>query len=101
MENAKLKYQIVEEESKKIEAGYVVSQETEANKKVNAGDTVIVHVSTGVKKSAVTSVIGKKEDEAKKTLTDLNLKVEVKYEEDNSKEDGIVLKQSVDAGKEV
>ena len=101
LENAKLKYQIVEEESKKIEAGYVVSQETEANKKVNAGDTVIVHVSTGVKKSAVTSVIGKTEDEAKKTLTDLNLKVEVKYEEDNSKEDGIVLKQSVDAGKEV
>lgn len=101
LENAKLKYQIVEEESKKIEAGYVVSQETEANKKVNAGDTVIVHVSTGVKKSAVTSVIGKKEDEAKKTLTDLNLKVEVKYEEDNSKEDGIVLKQSIDAGKEV
>ena len=49
LEDANLKYQIVEEESKKIEAGYVISQETEANKTVNAGDTVIIHVSTGVK----------------------------------------------------
>ena len=101
LEDAKLKYQIVEEESKKIEAGYVVSQETEANKKVNAGDTVIIHVSTGVKKSAVASVVGKDEEEAKKTLTDLGLTVTVIDGEDYSKENGVVLKQSLDAGKEV
>ena len=101
LEDANLKYQIVEEESKKIEAGYVISQETDANKKVNAGDTVIIHVSTGVKKSSVPSVIGKAEDEAKKALTDLGLKVTVATGEDSSKENGVVLKQSVDAGKEV
>ena len=101
LEDANLKYQIVEEESKKIEAGYVISQETDANKKVNAGDTVIIHVSTGVKKSSVPSVIGKSEDEAKKSLTDLGLKVTVANDEDSSKENGVVLKQSVDAGKEV
>ncbi len=101
LEDANLKYQIVEEESKKIEAGYVISQETDANKKVNAGDTVIIHVSTGVKKSSVPSVIGKSEDEAKKALTDLGLKVTVETGEDSSKENGVVLKQSVDAGKEV
>ena len=101
LEDANLKYQIVEEESKKIEAGYVISQETDANKKVNAGDTVIIHVSTGVKKSSVPSVIGKSEDEAKKALTDLGLKVTVANDEDSSKENGVVLKQSVDAGKEV
>ena len=101
LEDAKLKYQIVEEESKKIEAGYVVSQETEANKKVNAGDTVIIHVSTGVKKSAVASVVGKDEEEAKKILTDLGLTVTVIDGEDYSKENGVVLKQSLDAGKEV
>ena len=100
LEDANLKYQIVEEESKKIEAGYVISQETDANKKVNAGDTVIIHVSTGVKKSSVPSVIGKSEDEAKKALTDLGLQVTVANDVDLSKEDGIVLKQSVDAGKE-
>ena len=101
LEDANLKYQIVEEESKKIEAGYVISQETDANKKVNAGDTVIIHVSTGVKKSSVPSVIGKSEDDAKKALTDLGLKVTVANDEDSSKENGVVLKQSVDAGKEV
>ena len=101
LEDANLKYEIVEEESKKIEAGYVISQETDANKKVNAGDTVIIHVSTGTKKSSVPSVIGKSEDDAKKALTDLGLKVTVAYDEDSSKENGVVLKQSLDAGKEV
>ena len=101
LEDANLKYQIIEEESKKIEAGYVVSQETDANKKVNAGDTVVIHVSTGVKKSSVAYVVGKQEEEAKKTLTDLGLQVTVAYDEDSSKENGVVLKQSVDAGKEV
>ena len=101
LEDAKLKYQVVEEESKKIEAGYVVSQETEANKTVNAGDTVVIHVSTGVKKSAVVSVIGKSEDDAKNALTSLGLSVTVAYDEDSSKENGVVLKQSIDAGKEV
>ena len=99
--DAKLKYEIVEEESKKIEAGYVVSQETEPNKTVFAGDTVVIHISTGVKKSSVASVIGKTEDEAKNTLTDLGLTVNITYDEDTSKENGIVLKQSIDAGKEV
>ena len=101
LETAKLKYEIVEEESKKIEAGYVVSQETESGKNVYAGDTVVIHVSTGVKKSSVTSVIGKSEEEAKNTLTSLGLKVNIGYDEDTSKENGVVLKQSLDAGKEV
>ena len=101
LEKAKLKYQIVEEESKKIEAGYVISQETEQDSKVYAGDTVVIHVSTGVKKSSVVSVIGKTEEEAKKALEDLGVKVTVAYEEDSSKDNGVVLKQSIDAGKEV
>ena len=101
LEKAKLKYQIVEEESKKIEAGYVISQETEQDSKVYAGDTVVIHVSTGVKKSSVVSVIGKTEEEAKKALEDLGLKVTVAYEEDSSKDNGVVLKQSINAGKEV
>lgn len=101
MEEAKLKYEIVEEESKKIEAGYVVSQETEANKKVFAGDTVVIHVSKGTKKLSVTSVIGKSENDAKGILSSLGLSVSVTYDEDSSKENGVVLKQSIDAGKEV
>ncbi len=101
IEEAKLKYEIVEEESKKIEAGYVVSQETDSGTTAYAGDTLIIHVSTGVKKVSVASVIGKTEDEAKSSLTALGLKVDISYDEDSSKENGTVLKQSIDAGKEV
>ena len=101
LETAKLKVQKIEEENKKIEAGYVISQETEPDTKVLAGDTVIIHVSTGVKKVAVPSVIGKSEDEAKKTLSDLGFSVKVSNDEDTSKDNGVVLKQSLDVGKEV
>lgn len=101
LEAAKLKVEKVEEENKKIEAGYVISQETEADTKVLAGDTVVIHISTGVKKASVPSVIGKNEEEAKKTLSDLGLTVNVSYDEDSSKDNGAVLKQSLDVGKEV
>ena len=101
LEEAKLKVEKVEEESKKVEAGHVISQETEPNTQVHAGDTVVIHISTGVKKAAVPSVIGKSEEEAKKTLSDLGLTVNVSYDEDSSKDNGTVLKQSIDPGKEV
>ena len=89
LEEAKLKVQKVEEENKKIEAGYVISQETEPESKVLAGDTVVIHVSTGVKKVAVPSVIGKSEEEATKTLSDLGLSVKTVNDEDSSKDNGI------------
>ncbi len=101
LEEAKLKVEKVEEENKKIEAGYVISQETEADSIVNAGDTVVIHVSTGVKKVSVPSVIGKNEEEAKKTLSDLGFSVKTVNDEDSSKDNGIVLKQSLDVDKEV
>ena len=101
LEDAKLKVEKVEEENKKIEAGYVISQETDADSKVLAGDTVIIHVSTGVKKASVPSVIGKSEEEATKTLSDLGFSVKIVNDEDSSKDNGIVLKQSLDVDKEV
>ena len=61
LEEAKLKYEIKEENSKKIEAGYVIEQETDPDKTVNAGDTVVIHVSLGVKKITAPSVLGKSE----------------------------------------
>ena len=101
LEEAKLKVEKVEEENKKIEAGYVISQETEADSIVNAGDTVVIHVSTGVKKVSVPSVIGKSEEEAKKMLSDLGFSVKTVNDEDTSKDNGIILKQSLDVDKEV
>lgn len=103
LEEAKLKVEIVEETSKKVQEGYVVSQETDPNTEAYAGDTVKIHVSkgTGIKQVTVVSVIGQDEATAKKTLCGLGLKVNVAYEEDTSKTNGTVLKQSIEAGKTV
>lgn len=101
LEDAKLKAEVVEETSKKVEEGYIISQETEANTEVNAGDTVKIHVSigTGIKQVTMIDVTGKSEADAKKALEDINLVVNIGYSEDSSKDNGIVLKQSVEVGK--
>ena len=101
--DAGLEIEKVEETSQKIEAGYVISQEIDANTEVQKGTKIKIHVSTGtgIKKVTVTSVIGKSSEEAKKILTDLKLEVNVVEDEDTSKSDGVVLKQSVDPGTSV
>lgn len=103
IEEAKLKAEIIEETSKTVKEGFVISQETDPDTEVLAGDTVKLHVSTGtgIKEVAVASVIGQSEANAKKTLEGLGLKVNVAYEEDSSKDNGVVLKQSIDTGKVV
>ena len=101
LEEAKLKYEIKEENSKKIEAGYVIEQETDPDKTVNAGDTVVIHVSLGVKKITAPSVLGKSEKDATKELKNAGFKVIVTTKEDTSKDNDTVLKQSIDAGTEV
>ena len=101
IETAKLKAEIVEETSKTVKEGYVISQETNTETELFAGDIVIIHVSTGtgIKQISVVSVIGQSEENAKKALGEL--KVNVSYDEDTSKDNGVVLKQSIEAGKVV
>ncbi len=100
IEEANLKAEIVEETSRTVQEGYVISQETDPDTEVYAGDTVIIHVSTGtgIKEVTVVSVIGQSEANATSTLQELGLKVNVSYEEDSSKDNGVVLKQSVASG---
>lgn len=101
LEDLKLKVEIVEENSKKVEEGYVISQETEANTEGFAGDTVKIHVSTGTEKVTVPNVTGKSQSEAKSTLESLGFVVTIKTSEDSSKENGVVLNQSVNANSSV
>lgn len=101
LESYKLVAEKVEEPSKTVEAGIVISQETVANTTANAGDTVKIHVSTGIKQVEVPSVIGKSEEEAKQILTEKKFKVEIKTSSDTSKDNGVVVEQSINAGKEV
>ena len=101
LEDANLKVEIVEEASKKVQEGYVISQDISPETEAFAGDTVKIHVSTGIEKVTVPDVIGKSQTDAKKTLENQGFTVSITTAEDSSKENGIVLKQSIDSGKSV
>ena len=102
LEDANLKAEVVEETSRTVEEGYVISQETDSDSEAYAGDTVVIHVSTGtgIKQVTVISVVGQDEATAKSNLENLGLKVNVTYQDSNSN-NGKVTKQSIDANKVV
>ena len=87
-----------EETSKTVEKDIIIKQDVTEGKQIKVGETVTLTVSigTGLKDVAMPYVIGDTEEEAKKKLTDLT--VIVAYEEDMSKTNGKVLKQSIEAG---
>ncbi len=103
LEDLGLKVEIVEQTSKKIEEGIVIEQDIKANEEINAGETITITVSTGtgIVEVTVPSVTGKTEADAKNALEGAKLKVTVNYEEDTSKQEGIVLKQDIASGKKV
>ncbi len=103
IEDAKLKAEIIEETSKTIAEGHVISQEVEPETEVSAGDSIKIHVSTGtgIKQITMSSVVGKTEEAAKTELEGLGFKVTINYEENTSKDNGTVLKQSLESGKVV
>ena len=99
LEEANLKAEIVEETSRTVEEGYVISQEVEADSEAYAGDTIKIHVSTGtgIRQVTVQNVVGQTEANAKSTLEGQGLKVNVNYVEATSN-DGRVTAQSVTGG---
>ena len=103
LENNKLKAEKIEETSKEIKEGIVISQETNPNTEANAGDTVKIHVSigTGIAQVVMPSVLGKTESDARQTLEGKNLKVNVEYSEDTTKDNGIVLSQNIKSGENI
>ena len=101
LEEAKLKVEIIEEASKTVQEGYVISQEIDPDTDAFAGDTIKIHVSTGTEKAIVPDVMGKSQADAKKTLESAGFVVIIKTSEDSSKDNGVVLQQSLDAGKSV
>ena len=93
-----LEIEVVEEASDTVEAGIIIRQDPEADSELNAGETVTVYVSTGTKQITMTNVVGESEADAKKELTDLGFEVNVEYDEDSSKQNGVVLEQSISSG---
>lgn len=102
LEKSDLKVIKEEEPNKKIEAGYVISQDVPADTEVGAGSTVVIKVSTGIETSIVPNLVGKTEEEAKKEIEESGLKLTTTLtSEDTTKNNGIVLKQSLEAGSTV
>ena len=89
---------IVEQEDKvsdTVAKGIVISQDyKDEDRPYGSIIKLVVSSGDGKESIVVTSVIGKKESDAKSTLEGLKLKVEVAYGEDESKSNGIVLSQS-------
>lgn len=102
IKNAKLNIEVNEEKSEKVEEGIIIRQEPSANEEVEAGSTVKVYVSIGrgIKQVEMVNVVGQDESTAKKALEDLGFKVKINYNE-TSTDNGKVIKQSIDEGKEV
>ena len=102
LEELGLLVNIKEEYDKKVEAGIVIEQDVKQGEEIDAGETITIKVSKGIEKVTVPDLTGKTEEEAKKLITDNGLKLKkVEVGRDESKEDGKVIAQSLEANSEV
>ena len=103
LEKAELKAEVVAETSQTVEEGIVIRQDIEPNTDANADSSIKIYVSsgTGLEKVSIPYVVDKDIEEAKKELTEKKLEVNIMYEENTSKSNGVVLKQSLEVGKVV
>jgi len=100
LDKLEIRYEVIEENSEKIEAGIVIAVDPDEGEDMSSATIVKLTVSIGsaIKDVTVPSVLGNPEEVAKQTLSGLELKVSVVYEENPSKSDGLVTEQSVNAG---
>ena len=97
LDNKDLEVVVVEEFDKKVEKGIVIKQDIEPDKEVAAGITVTITVSKGIEESTVPNVTGKPKADAITELEAAGLTVAtVLTTEDKTKEDGTVVKQSIE-----
>ena len=104
LDKLEVKYKVVEENSETVEKDIVLACDQEEGTEISASTEVTLTVSIGsaFQDLTVTNVIGKSEADARKELEDIGFSVViVEYEENTSKSDGIVLSQSVVAGKTI
>ena len=102
LEDLGLVVNVEETYSSKVEAGYVIEQSVKENEEIDAGESITIKVSKGTEKVTVPDLTGKTESEAKTAIKDAGLKLKtVVTTEDKTKEDGVVVKQSLEAGKDV
>ena len=94
---------VKEVEDEEVAAGIIISQEQEAGKEYNYGSIVSLTVSKGDGKVKVImpNVVGKEPSVASAELEKLKLTVKIKYTEDVTKENGLVIEQSYPINQEL
>lgn len=82
--------------SEKVASGIIISQDAKKGETLTYGSTIKLQVSKGDGKETVVvpNVLGKTESDAKSALEALGLTVSVKYSEDKTKSNGVVIAQS-------
>ena len=104
LDELEAKYEVTEVNDEKVASGVLLSIDPEEGEEIAATETIKLTVSKGsaYKDITVKNVVGKSEEDAKNQLkTDGFTSVEVEYEENSNKSDGVVLEQSISAGKTV
>jgi len=95
------KYNITEQTNEEVEKGVVLETDQAEGTEISASTTINLKVSAGSQYKDVTmiSVIGKTEEEAKGALNGIGINdIDVEFDENTSKTDGIVLRQSIAVG---
>ena len=82
--------------NEKVASGIIISQSAKKGETLSYGSTIKLQVSKGDGKEIVVvpNVLGKTEADAKSALEALGLSVNVKYSEDKTKSNGVVIAQS-------
>ncbi len=93
LEQNKLEYDMVEEISNMVEAGYVIRQNIKRGEEIEVGTKVTVVISLGKDSVDVPSVVGKPEAEAKQIIVDAEFKVATKEEFSATVPEGHVIRQ--------
>ena len=101
LDELQIKYQITEEKNEEKEAGIILSVTPDAGSTISLATTVQITISGGsaFKDIQMIDVVGKSEADAKAALAAAGFtNVTVSYDDNKSKPDNSVIKQSVEAG---
>ena len=104
LENNDYKTEFLEEFDDVVEAGYVIRTEPDAGEMLPKGELVRVYVSRGreIKYVECPDIVSRKQARAEKMLTGANLTVgEIRYENSDIFDAGLVISQDVEAGSQV
>ncbi len=104
LDNLEAQYEVQEVNDEEVAAGVLLSMDPEEGEEIAATTVIKLTVSKGsaYRDITVKNVVGKTEEEAVNQLkSDGFTSVEVEYEENTNKSDGVVLEQSVSAGKTI